>query len=83
VLPQAGQATVVPLGSVIIAMIKNSALAGIFGVTGDLMQVSDDFSAKGLPIVPVFIGVAVGYLILTVPLGLFIDRVERRQAVAR
>jgi glutamate transport system permease protein len=47
------------------------------------MQVSDDFSAKGLPIVPVFIGVAVGYLILTVPLGLFIDRVERRQAVAR
>jgi glutamate transport system permease protein len=84
VLPQAGRATVVPLGSVIIAMIKNSALAGIFGVTGDLMQVSDDLvSARGLPLVPVFVGVAVGYLILTVPLGLFLDRVERRQAVAR
>ena len=84
VLPQAGQATVVPLGSVIIAMIKNSALAGIFGVTGDLMQVSDDLvSARGLPLVPVFVGIAAGYLLLTVPLGLWLDRIERRRVVAR
>jgi glutamate transport system permease protein len=84
VLPQAGRATVVPLGSVIIAMIKNSALAGAFGVVGDLFQTSDQLtSAQGLPAIPVFIGVAAGYLILTVPLGLLLDRVERRQAVAR
>jgi glutamate transport system permease protein len=83
VLPQAGQATAVPLGSVIIAMIKNSALAGIFGVAGDLMQTSDDLSSLGQATVPIFIGVSVGYLILTVPLGLLLDHVERRQAVSR
>jgi glutamate transport system permease protein len=84
VLPQAGRATVVPLGSVIIAMIKNSALAGAFGVAGDLFQTSDELtSAQGLPAIPVFIGVAAGYLILTVPLGLLLDRIERRQAVTR
>jgi glutamate transport system permease protein len=84
VLPQAGRATVVPLGSVIIAMIKNSALAGAFGVAGDLFQTSDELtSAQGLPAIPVFIGVAAGYLILTVPLGLLLDRIERSQAVTR
>jgi glutamate transport system permease protein len=84
VLPQAGRATAVPLGSVIIAMIKNSALAGAFGVVGDLFQTSDQLtSAQGLPAIPVFIGVAAGYLILTIPLGLLLDRIERRQAVAR
>jgi glutamate transport system permease protein len=84
VLPQAGRATVVPLGSVIIAMIKNSALAGAFGVVGDLFQTSDQLtSAGGYSAIPVFVGVAAGYLILTVPLGLLLDRIERKQTVTR
>jgi glutamate transport system permease protein len=84
VLPQAWKASIVPLGSVIIAMIKNSALAGFFGVVGDLAQTSDQLtSAEGQPVIPVFIGISIGYLIMTVPLGLFLDRVERRRAVAR
>jgi glutamate transport system permease protein len=84
ILPQAWKASVVPLGSVIIAMIKNSALAGFFGVVGDLAQTSDQLtSAEGQPVIPVFIGISIGYLIMTVPLGLLLDRVERRRAVAR
>ena len=84
VLPQAWRASVVPLGSVVIAMIKNSALAGFFGVVGDLAQTSDQLtSAEGQPVVPVFIGISIGYLILTVPLGLLLDWVERRRAVVR
>jgi glutamate transport system permease protein len=84
VLPQAWKASIVPLGSVIIAMIKNSALAGFFGVVGDLSQTSDQLtSAEGLPVIPVFIGIAIGYLIMTVPLGLLLDRIERRRAMAR
>ena len=84
VLPQAGRYSVVPLGSVIIAMIKNSALAGAFGVVGDLFSVADDLtSAQGLPAIPVLLGVSAGFLIMTVPLGLTLDRIERRQAVSR
>jgi glutamate transport system permease protein len=61
VLPQAWKASIVPLGSVIIAMIKNSALAGFFGVVGDLAQTSDQLtSAEGQPIIPVFIGISIG-----------------------
>lgn len=84
VLPQSWKAAVVPLGSVIIAMIKNSALIGFFGVVGDLAQTQDQLtSAEGYAFIPVAIGVSIGYLIMTVPLGLLLDRLERRQAVAR
>ncbi|BCB82393.1 glutamate ABC transporter permease [Phytohabitans flavus] len=84
VLPQAWKAAIVPLGSVIIAMIKNSALAGFFGLVGELSNSGVNLtSALGEPIIPVFIGVSIGFLIMTVPLGLLIDHVERRRAVAR
>ncbi|MEV0152331.1 amino acid ABC transporter permease [Micromonospora sp. NPDC050686] len=84
VLPQSWKASVVPLGSVIIAMIKNSALVGFFGVVGDLAQTAEQLtSAGGYAFIPVAIGISVGYLIMTVPLGALLDRLEKRQAVAR
>ena len=83
ILPQAWRAAIVPLGSAIIAMIKNSALAGFFGVVGDLAQTADQLtSAEGNPFIPVAIGISIGYLVLTVPLGLLLDRVERGRAAA-
>lgn len=84
VLPQAWKAAVVPLGSVIIAMIKNSAIFGFMGLSGDLAGTFQRLvSAQGLPAIPIFIGVALGFLVMTVPLGLTLDLVEKRQAVAR
>jgi glutamate transport system permease protein len=83
VLPQSWKASVVPLGSVIIAMIKNSALIGFFGVVGDLSATADQLTgAEGYAFIPVALGISIGYLIMTVPLGAFLDRTERRQAVA-
>ncbi len=84
VLPQAWKAAVVPLGSVIIAMIKNSALAGFFGLAGDLSYVGNELVvAQGEPVIPVFVGIAGGFLLLTMPLGLLLDRLERRGGMAR
>jgi glutamate transport system permease protein len=75
ILPQAWRAAIVPLGSVLIAMIKNSALVGFFGVVGDLSQTAEVLvSAEGLPLIPVFVGISIGYLSMTVPLGLLLDR---------
>jgi glutamate transport system permease protein len=83
VLPQAWRYAIVPLGSVIIGMIKNSALGGFFGVSGSLSAAADVLtSQEGLPLIPVFIGISIGYLLLTVPLGIVLDRVELRRAVA-
>lgn len=84
VLPQALRSVVPPLGSVIIAMIKNSAIVGAFGVGGDLFSVQARLtSAQGLALIPVLLGVAAGYLIITIPAGLALGVIERRVAVVR
>ena len=48
VLPQAFKTSVPPLGSVLIAMFKNSAVVGAFGVGGELWSVYVNLaSARG------------------------------------
>lgn len=84
VLPQALRTVVPPLGSVIIAMIKNSAIVGAFGVGGELFSVHTTLvSARGLPLIPVLLGVAAGYLIITLSAGALLAVLERKVAVAR
>ncbi|WP_051099186.1 amino acid ABC transporter permease [Actinopolyspora mortivallis] len=84
ILPQAVRSIIPPLGSVLIAMIKNSAIAGAFGVGGDLYMTGTRLSsAQGEAVVPVLIGVALGYLIITIPAGLLLGYVERKVAIAR
>ncbi len=84
VLPQAWKAAVVPMGSVIIAMIKNSALAGFFGVVGDLSNSGYALiTVQGEPTIPIMLGISAFFLIMTVPLGVLLDRIEKRRAVVR
>lgn len=84
VLPQALRTVVPPLGSVIIAMFKNSAVVGAFGVGGDLLSVGDQLaSAQGLPALPVYVGSAIGYLVITLSAGAFLQVLERKVAIAR
>ena len=84
VLPQALRTVVPPLGSVIIAMFKNSAVVGAFGVGGDLWSTGQTLtSARGYETLPVFIGVAIGYLLITLPAGAVLQVIERKVAIAR
>src|SRR5687767_8598731 len=84
VLPQALRTVVPPLGSVIIAMFKNSAVVGAFGVGGDLWSTGQTLtSARGLETLPVFVGVAAFYLAITLPAGALLQVIERRVAIAR
>lgn len=84
ILPQAFRTSIPPLVSVLIAMIKNSAIAGYFGVVGDLSSVSDTLTgAQGYAVIPVLTGVLIGFWLLTLPTGALLGLVERRIAVAR
>jgi glutamate transport system permease protein len=84
VLPQALRTVVPPLGSVIIAMIKNSAIVGAFGVGNDLFSIGVQLtSAQGYAAVGVLTGVLLGYLALTIPGGILLGVLERKVAVAR
>jgi len=84
VLPQALRTVVPPLGSVIIAMFKNSAILGAFGVGGDLFSVGARLtSAQGYAVLPVLLGVLIGYLAITLPSGALLGLLERKVAIAR
>jgi glutamate transport system permease protein len=83
ILPQALRSVVPPLGSVMIAMIKNSAIVGAFGVGGELFSVADSLSGAGASGLTALVGVAVAYLVITIPAGLLLGVLERQVAVAR
>jgi glutamate transport system permease protein len=84
VLPQAFRTVVPPLGNVFIAMIKNSAIVGAVGVGGDLYSVGVQLTGSlGEAAIPVLTGVALGYLVLTLPAGLLLGYLERKVAIAR
>ncbi|MGW6795204.1 amino acid ABC transporter permease [Streptomyces chartreusis] len=84
ILPQAMRAVVPPLANAMVAMIKNSAIVGAFGVGGELFSVADDLTAaQGLPALPVLTGVVAGYLLLILPVGFLLGILERKVAIAR
>jgi len=84
VLPQAFRTSVPPVGSVLIAMFKNSAVVGAFGVGRDLFSIGESLtSAQGYAALPVLTGVAVGYLLITLPAGALLAGLERKVAVLR
>jgi glutamate transport system permease protein len=84
ILPQAFRTSVPPVGSVIIAMFKNSAVVGAFGVGRDLFSVQATLvSSQGLERLPVLTGVAIGYLVITLSASAILEVVERKVAIAR
>ncbi len=84
VLPQAFRTSIPPVGSVLIAMFKNSAVVGAFGVGRDLFSVGESLtSAQGFAALPVLTGVAIGYLVITLPAGAVLAVLERKMAILR
>lgn len=82
ILPQALRTVVAPLGSIFIALIKNSALAALISV-GELAGTAEQLITDTAQPIPIFLGTAVAYLLLTGPSGLVLARIERRVAIKR
>ena len=84
VLPQAFRTVISPLGSLIIAMIKNSAiLGGSILALDDLLKTGRIIQARTFETVPPFVWAAAGYLILTGLATVAIRMLETRYAVRR
>jgi aspartate/glutamate/glutamine transport system permease protein len=76
VLPQAIAAVVPPLGNLVIAMTKNTSVAA--GVTvPELLYQTQVINARTFATYPVFFTSAALYLVLTLPLGWLVSRLER------
>ncbi|WP_306369907.1 amino acid ABC transporter permease [Nocardiopsis sp. CC223A] len=85
VIPQALRTVVGPLGSVLIALTKNTTVASVagLGVQEASRQMKLMFDQGIAPVLPTFVGFAIGFLILTLPTGYFFGWLSKRVAVVR
>lgn len=82
VLPQAFRAVIAPLGSVLIALTKNTTIASVIGVSEAslLMKTMIENEAQIFVIGAIF---AIGFVILTLPVGMFFGWLSRKLGVAK
>ncbi|HAY42499.1 amino acid ABC transporter permease [Arthrobacter sp. MYb213] len=83
ILPQAFRGAIVPMGNVLIALIKNTtvALAGSVAEISGLMKTMIEFRAdQGFLI---FLTVALMFVVIVVPIGLLVTWLSKKLAVAR
>jgi His/Glu/Gln/Arg/opine family amino acid ABC transporter permease subunit len=84
VLPQAFRTVIAPLGSITIAMIKNSAIVGVSLLTlPDLLKEARIVQARTFQTTETFFWAAVGYLLLTAGATIAFRLLERRFAIRR
>lgn len=82
IMPQAFRGAIAPLGSVLIALIKNTTVASIIGVaeaSGLMKEIMENETAS----LGVFLIFAIGFVILTLPTGLLFTWMSQRLAVKR
>ncbi|MFH8344306.1 amino acid ABC transporter permease [Streptomyces sp. NPDC018045] len=82
VLPQAFRTVIPPVGSTLIALAKNSAIAGSFSVV-ELLGTYKTLNELGYSIIWTFVWIAVGYLIVTLTISALFNVLEQRWGVPR
>ncbi|MDT7685692.1 MAG: glutamate transport system permease protein, partial [Pseudonocardiales bacterium] len=82
VLPQALRAVVPPLTNIEIALLKNTTIAAGFSVI-EAGGVYSTLAERGYSVLVGLLWVAVGFLILVIPLTLLQRRLDQRWSVAR
>ncbi|MGI5160070.1 amino acid ABC transporter permease [Microbispora sp. CA-102843] len=83
ILPQAVRTVIAPLGSLLNALVKNTTVAAAIGVMEAALRMKNLFDAHGDAIIPIFLGFAAGFVVLTLPMNLLSGRLARLLAVAR
>jgi glutamate transport system permease protein len=83
VLPQAFRAVIGPLGSVLIALIKNTTITAAIGVPEAFYTMRNELQNYGDIVIPIFAGYALFFVALTLPTGLIFGWMAKRWRVAR
>jgi glutamate transport system permease protein len=82
ILPQAVRAVLPPMTSVLIALLKNTAIAEAFGVAEATGVMDDLVRDHANAILPIFIAIAGGYMVITLGLSRIVAWYERRTATS-
>lgn len=77
IIPQAFRFCLPPLGNEFIALLKDSSLVAIIGIS-DLMRVGREINGRTLRSIEVFGYVSLMYLLMTLPLSQLVNAAERK-----
>ncbi|MBZ2199212.1 amino acid ABC transporter permease [Occultella gossypii] len=83
ILPQAFRGAIAPMGNTLIALIKNSTVAAAISVPEISILMKEMMENEGNYVIPIFLTVAVGFVIIVVPIGLAVTYLSQRLAVSR
>jgi len=83
ILPQAGRAVIAPLGSIFIALAKNSTIVGTIGVAESSNAMKELINANGDAVIPIFLVFAGTFALVLIPTGYAFGWLANRLAVKR
>lgn len=83
VLPQAGRAVIPPLGNIFIALVKNTSVASLIGVVDVTYEFGELARDAPSQIMPLLLAVGVCYLVITIPAGYLVARLQRQAVISR
>jgi glutamate transport system permease protein len=83
VLPQAGRAVIAPLGSIFIALAKNSTIVGTIGLAESSNAMKDLINANGNAVILIFLVFAGTFAVVLIPTGYGFGWLANRLAVKR
>lgn len=83
VLPQAFRGSIAPLGNTLIALCKNTTVLATIGVAEASLLMKEMIETYAALIVPIFIIMATGFIVLTLPLGVLFTWWSKKLAVLR
>jgi putative glutamine transport system permease protein len=81
-LPQTFRAVIPPLGNIGIALVKNTSLASTIGVA-ELLFAAEIVESRTFRAEEAFMATTIFYLLLTIPLGIAVNALEKRLLVVR
>ena len=82
ILPQSFRAVVPPIASVLIALTKNTSLCSIFGMFEATAAMKGLFNDNATARIPIFIGIALGYIVIVEVISAVAALIERRWRIA-
>lgn len=81
IFPQAWRAALVPLGNTLIALTKNTTIASAIGVAEASLLMKSTVEMHAHELFVIFGVFALGFIVLTLPIGLIFGRLSQRMAV--
>lgn len=82
ILPQSFRAVVPPIASVLIALTKNTSLCSIFGISEGTAIMKGLLNDNTTQVIPIFLGFALGYVVIVELISAVAGYLERRWRVA-